>query len=106
MITSQKLRDEKLLKEQEIQLKEYQNIVEILKVNNEKIITNQKLQNEAMIQEQKVLNQKLLQEQMSKMGEQKKINEKIIELLSQVLLKDLLDKYQGNIQELVNQMKK
>ena len=75
-------------------------------VNNEKIITNQKLQNETMIQEQKALNQKLLEEQMSKIGEQKKINEKIIELLSQVLLKDLLDKYQGNIQELINQMKK
>jgi len=123
VISKQNSRDEKLLKYQENQMKEYftliedlkksskefienQNIVEILEVNNEKLITNQKLQNETMIQEQKALNQKLLQEQMSKMGEQKKINEKIIELLSQVLLKDLLDKYQGNIQELINQMKK
>ncbi len=86
--------------------KEYQNLDNILKINNEKIITNQKLQNETIIQELKNFYEKLLREQLSKMEEQKKISEEIIELLSQVLLKDLLDKHQGNIQELINKMKK
>lgn len=90
---------------QKEQIEKYQKLVDSLKINNEKIITNQKLQNEALIQEQKIFYEKLLREQLSKIEEHKKTSEEIIKLLSQVLLKDLLDKHQGNIQELINKIK-
>lgn len=91
LIEKQKYNLEKyieIIEFQKEQIEKYQKLVDFLKISNEKIITNQNLQNETMIQEQK------------------KINREIIELLSQVLLKDLLDKHQGNIQELINKMKK
>lgn len=109
LIEKQKYNLEKyieIIEFQKEQIEKYQKLVDFLEISNDKIITNQKLQNETMIQEQKNFYEKLLKGEMSKIEEQKKINEDIIKLLSQVLLKDLLDKHQGNIQELINKIKK
>lgn len=106
MLETERELNKKIFENQENKIKEYQRIVANIQKTNKYVIEEQARQikeikklNSDTIGYQKTLNEKFLKENVKK-------TENIIELLSQILLKDLLDQYQGNIQELINQMKK